>query len=456
VTARVLIVDDDRSMCELLASGLAKRGFECTFTTDGASALDVVGREDLDAVVSDVNMRGMDGLQLSERIVANRPDLPVVVITAFGSLDTAVAALRVGAYDFLTKPFEVDTLARALDRAVADRALRVEVKRLRRALGAREHLDELVGESPQMRKLCELIAQVAPSDASVLITGESGTGKELVARALHRLRGGGPFVAINCSALPEPLLESELFGHTRGAFTDARTDREGMFVQASGGTLFLDEIGDLPMGLQPKLLRALQERWVRPVGGEVEVPFNARVVAATNRDLEAAREEKRFREDLYFRINVLHLKVPPLRDRAGDVELLAQHFAARFAAEAGKPPITLAKAAALKLCAYAWPGNVRELSNCIERAVALLRESEITLADLPEKVRGYRSSHVLIASDDPTELVPLEEVERRYILRVIDAVGGNKSQAARVLGLDRKTLYAKLDRYRGGGHAAEE
>jgi two-component system response regulator HydG len=288
----------------------------------------------------------------------------------------------------------------------------------------------------------------------VLVTGETGTGKELVARALHDRgpRRNGPFVGINCSAVPETLLEAELFGHVRGAFTDASRARPGLFARANGGTLFLDEIGELPLALQPKLLRALQERKVRPVGSDDEVSFDARVVTATNRDLESAVEENRFREDLFFRINVIHVALPPLRARGGDVLVLAQHFVDRYAGQAGKAVSGISAAAAERLMAYAWPGNVRELENCIERAIALTEYEKIAVDDLPEKIRSYRRSHVLVASDDPAELVPLEEVERRYILRVMEAVGGNKTEAAQVLGVGRRTLYRKLEQYgRGGG-----
>ena len=300
-----------------------------------------------------------------------------------------------------------------------------------------------------MKAVYELLERVAESDASVLITGESGTGKEMVARALHRRgrRNAGPFVAVNCAAMPEALLESELFGHVKGAFTDARTARTGLFVKASGGTLFLDEIGELPLPLQPKLLRALQERAVRPVGSDDEVPFQVRLVAATNRDLETAVEERRFREDLFFRINVIHVEMPPLRARGSDVLLLAQHFLVKDAALAGKPVTGISAAAAEKLLAYSWPGNVRELQNCIERAIALTQFHEIAVDDLPERVRAYRGSQIVISADDLGELVPMEEVERRYVLRVLEAVGGSRTRAAKVLGFDRKTLYRKLERY---------
>jgi len=293
------------------------------------------------------------------------------------------------------------------------------------------------------------LLRAAATDATVLISGESGTGKELVARALHEKgrRAGGPFVAVNCGALPETLLESELFGHARGSFTDAHASRAGLLVRATGGTLFLDEIGEAPPGLQAKLLRALEDRRVRPVGGDDERPFDARIVCATNRDLEAEIESGRFRADLYYRINVIRIDLPPLRARGDDVLLLAQRLVAQLARATGKSVAGIAAPAAEKLQAYAWPGNVRELRNCIERAVALTRFEEITVADLPEAIQDYRRSRLVLDLDDPGQLPPLEEVERRYILRVLEAVQGHRTRAAEVLGLDRKTLYRKLERY---------
>jgi two-component system response regulator AtoC len=449
MSGHVLIVDDERSMCEALAAGLAPKGFQTTWTTAASKALDVLATTPVDVVLTDLNMREMNGLELCERVVANRPDVPVVVITAFGSFDTAVAAIRAGAYDFITKPVKLEALVLALERAVQHRTLREEVKQLRQLVGAARAFDEVLGESPAMRRVFELLSRIADSDATVLITGESGTGKEVVARALHHRgrRSQGPFVAINCAAMPETLLESELFGHARGAFTDARAARTGLFVQASGGTLLLDEIGDLPPALQPKLLRALQERAVRPVGGSDEVPFNVRLIATTNRDLESAVEDGRFREDLYFRINVIHVTLPPLRARGSDVLLLAQHFLTQLAAQTGKQVTGLSPAVAERLLSYTWPGNIRELRNCLEHAVALAQYEQINVDDLPEKIRGYRRSHVLVVSDDPSELVPLEIVERRYIERVMEAVGGNKTLAAQTLGIGRKTLYRKLEQY---------
>jgi two-component system, NtrC family, response regulator AtoC len=451
MTGRVLVVDDDREMCDLIASALGKRGFAVASRTSADEAFASMQGEDFDVVVSDLNMRGMSGLELCERIVANRPDIPVVVVTAFGSLQTAVAAIRAGAYDFITKPFEIEVLRLTIERAIGHRALRAEVTRLRRAVAEAQGFEGMIGTSEPMRKVYDLLDRVAETDATVLITGESGTGKELVARALaaRSRRRGGPFVAINCAAVPEALLESELFGHDKGAFTDAKAARKGLFVQASGGVLFLDEIAEMPLSLQPKLLRALQERKVRPLGGDLELAFDARLVAATNRDLDAAVEEGRFREDLFYRINVITVPLPPLRARGTDVLLLAQHYLQHFAAAFAKNVTTLSPGAAEKLASYAWPGNVRELQNCIERAVALARFAEIVVEDLPEKIRSYRRTHVVVASDDPSELVPLEEVERRYILRALESLGGNRTLTARVLGLDRKTLYRKLRSYGG-------
>jgi DNA-binding NtrC family response regulator len=449
MSSRILIVDDDASLCSMLAEGLRLHGFESIWETSAQDALTRASNEDFDVVVTDINMRGMSGIDLCRHIAETRSDVPVVVITAFGSLDTAVAAIRAGAYDFVTKPFDIDAIAIVLERAAKHHQLREEVRRLRQAVSETQRFDELIGASAPMRKVYDLLERLSQSDATVLVTGESGTGKELVARALHRRskRAEGPFVAVNCAAVPEALLESELFGHVRGAFTDAKATHTGLLAQSSGGTFFLDEIGDMPLGLQPKLLRALEERVVRPVGAEKDVSFDARIVAATHRDIESLVEEGRFREDLYYRINVVHLEMPPLRARGGDILLLAQNYVERFASQTAKPIQGISSQAAEKLLAYSWPGNVREIRNCMERAVALTRHTLIAAEDLPEKVRDFMGSHVIVAGNDPSELVPLDEVERRYILKVMDAVRGNKTMAAQVLGLDRKTLYRKLERY---------
>ena len=452
---RVLLVDDDAEMVETTVLGL-RRHADVTGATSGPEALAAMASNDFDVVVTDLNMHGMNGLELCAQIVAVRPDVPVVVITAFGSFESAVSAIRAGAYDYVTKPFQLEALIHVVRRAAQHRALREEVKRLRREADRSAPVDEIIGESDAVKRLRDLIAHVADEGASVLITGESGTGKEIVARALHLAskRREGPFVALNCAAMPEALLESELFGHTKGAFTDAKASRLGLFAEADGGTLFLDEIGDAPLPLQPKLLRALQDRRVRPVGGSSEIAFDARIIAATNRDLEQAVQEGRFREDLYYRLNVIEIALPPLRARGNDVLLLAQRFLERFAAQGKKNVVGLSAPVAERLLAYAWPGNVRELSNCIERAVALARFEEITIDDLPERVRAPVKSARSQGDEAPFEVVPLEEVERRHIFRVLEISGGNKSLAAQLLGVDRKTLYRKLERYnaaQGGG-----
>jgi two-component system response regulator HydG len=447
---KILVVDDDASMTELLSERLRRRQFEVTTAQSAAEARVAFDSAQPDVVVTDLNMPGQSGIQFCEWVVTNRADTPVILITAFGSLDTAVAAIRAGAYDFITKPFEIDVLAIALERAIKHRELRHEVKRLRSLLDTARGMRELLGESPVMRELKELLGRVADSQASVLVTGESGTGKEVVARLLHQKgpRADHPFVALNCAAMPEHLIESELFGHVKGAFTDARSDKVGLLVQANQGTLFLDEIGDMPLSLQPKLLRVLEERKVRPVGGGKEVSFDVRLISATHRDLEDAIVQNQFREDLYFRLNVIQVALPPLRARANDVLLLAQHFVNSFADQTGKAVKGLSPEAAERLSSYAWPGNVRELRNAIERAVALTQHENITVDDLPERIRAYKVSHVLVASQDPEELVNLAEVEKRYIARVLGAVGGNKSTAARILGIDRTTLYKKLQQYK--------
>ena len=452
MTTRIEIVDDEEEMCRTLAAGLRRLGYEPSWSTSPDDAFARVIAGEVDVVATDVRMRGMNGLELTERIVANRPDVPVIVMTAFGSVEAAVATIRAGAVDFLTKPLDADVLAVAIERADAHRRLRAEVKRLERAVEETRRFDELLGASAGMREVYSLIDRVAGSDTTVLVTGESGTGKELVARALHDRgpRRRGPFVAINCAAVPEALLESELFGHAKGAFTDAKERRAGLFADAHGGTLFLDEIGEMPVTMQAKLLRALETRRVRPVGATAEAAFDARIVAATHRDLESAVDEQRFREDLLYRLNVLQVELPPLRARGSDILLLAQHFLRRHAAKAERKVTSLSTAVAEKLLAYAWPGNVRELQNCMERAVALARYEEVVVEDLPPKIRDYARSNVLVAGDAPEELVSMEEVERRYALRVLEAVGGNKNSAARILGWDRKTLYRRLARWGGG------
>ncbi|MEQ8273512.1 MAG: sigma-54 dependent transcriptional regulator [Deltaproteobacteria bacterium] len=443
----VLIVDDDPTLLEMLEDGLVVKGFEVKTATSGQKGLEIATSENVDVIVSDLNMDGMSGLELSEAVAAVK-EIPVIVLTGEASTKAAIEALRLGVYDFLLKPVKLDILVGALRRAVERRQLRLEVEHLRNAVAQTGQFEEIVGESHPMKELVSLVARVAPADVSVLVTGESGTGKELVARALHKRsnRAEGPFVAINCAAMPATLLESELFGHVQGAFTDAKAAKDGLFLQADGGTLFLDEIGDMPMEMQAKLLRALQEQKVRPVGGSEERAFDVRIVAATNKDLDEAVEDGRFREDLFYRVNVVRVPTPPLRARGRDILLLAQHFVDRAAERAKRPIRGISPNAAEKLVTYDWPGNVRELENCIERGVALAQGEQITIDDLPERVQKFET--VAVEPDElGGQLLTVQELERRHIIRVLEAVEGNKTRAAEVLGFDRRTLYRKLERY---------
>ncbi len=446
---RLLLVDDDGEHCEALATTLTLLGYDVEHTTSAREALGRIGRESFAAILTDLGMSEMDGLELCTRILGTRPDTPVIVVSGQGTMDAAVSAMRAGAYDFLVKPIDLGLLTMNVARAVNHHVLQAEVKELQQASLERAALGGLVGGSGVMKRMCDLVARVAASDISVLVEGETGTGKELVAQALHAAgaRRGGPFVALNCSAIPANLLESELFGHVRGAFTGASNGRAGLLVKASGGTLLLDEIGDMPLDMQTKLLRALEERTVRPVGSTEEEPFDARIIAATHRTLEAEVASGRFRQDLYYRINVVRILVPPLREREGDVLRLARHFLERFAAKTGRGEMQLSPGVAAALLRYNWPGNVRELENCMERAVALARSPEVGVEDLAEKILSPRAAPLAVGPRQANEILTLEEVDRRYITRAITLLAGNKSRAAEVLGLDRRTLYRRLEKY---------
>ena len=446
MNGHILVIDDERSMVDLLETDLALRGYKVSGFVSPTVALEALLTTDAQVVLTDLHMPAVNGLQLCERVVANRPDIPVVVMTAFGSMETAIEAIRAGAWDFVTKPVEMELLAVVMDRAIRHHNLQEEVRRLSNKPAPTDRFEEIIGSSPSMQRVFDQIRKIAPTSANVLITGESGTGKELVAQAIHRHsdRKDGPFVGINCAAIPENLLESELFGHAKGAFTDARTERKGLFQQAQGGTLFLDEIGDFPLSLQAKLLRAIEQRTVRPVGGDKEISFDARILTATNRDLEVAVEEGRYREDFYFRINVIQLDLPPLRSRGNDVLLIARSLLQVFAHQMGKSVTDFQASVAERFLNYDWPGNVRELRNVLERAVALTEFEKLIVDDLPERIRDYRQSMFRIDTTNPAELQTLEAVEQHYIQRVLQSVQGNRTEAARILGVDRKTLYRRL------------
>ena len=448
VSEKVLVVDDDGDTRDLLASALHSFSYAVETVESGAEALARLQTESFHIVISDINLVGMSGIELCTTLSATWPELPVIMITGYGNLDVAIAAIRAGAYDFITKPIVMDALRIAVQRAVERQQLRSEVRRLREVVESSQHLDGMIGDSPVIRRVYELIERVAITDASVLIHGETGTGKELVARALHDRspRKSAPFVAMNCAALPTTLLESELFGHARGAFTDARQARTGLFVLANGGTLFLDEIGEMPLEVQAKLLRALQERKVRPVGGDAEVPFDARLISATSQDLDSAVEEKRFRRDLHYRINTVIISTPPLRSRGNDILLLAQHFLKKQAARQDRAVVGMGAAVMRKLLDYDWPGNVRELENCMERAVTLAELSELGVGDLPDKVCQHQPSQLVLNTMNPADLLPLVEMEQRYVRRVLASVMGNKTRAAQILGLERRSFYRRLAR----------
>ncbi len=442
----IIVVDDDVDTANLLRDALVVRGFNAHALTTAEECLGLLAESPAEIVITDVNMPGLSGIELCQRMRRDYPATLMIVITGATGLDTAIEAIRAGAYDYLTKPVKTDALAIAVTRALQHAALKRELLRLRAVADRELPEHQIVGSSPAIARTIEMVERIAASDASVLVTGESGTGKELVARALHRLsnRRDRPFVAINCGAMPAPLLESELFGHVRGAFTDAKQSRPGLFVQAEAGTIFLDEIGEMPLEMQAKLLRVLQERRVRPVGSDTDFPINARVVTATNRNLEREIEEKRFREDLYYRVNVVSIAVPSLRERSSDILLLAQRFLLQQARASRKAVVGLSRGVAEKLLAYDWPGNVRELENCMARAVALCQHTEITIDDLPASIVEHGDAKMVFATSSPVELGTIDELARRYVGQVLAATGGNKSRAAKILGIDRRSLYRRL------------
>jgi DNA-binding NtrC family response regulator len=447
-TASILVVEDDEAMRDLLSEELEDAGFEVAAAGGASAGLEVARSGRFDLVITDLRMPEMDGFDLIRGVMALPEPPHVVMITAFGTIETAIRAVKLGAYDYITKPFEIEELLLVADKALGERVLRSKVARLQREVEDKYGLGNIIANSQSMRDVVALVQRIAGSTASVLITGESGTGKELIARAIHynSTRTNGAFVGVNLAAVPEGLIESELFGHKKGAFTDARADKPGLFVEADGGTIFLDEIGELALPLQAKLLRVLQEHEVRPLGATKNQRVDVRVVAATNKNLEVMLAEGTFREDLYYRLNVIHLDLPPLRSRPEDIVPLAEHVLVMLGAKQTPPRrMRLSPEAQHLMLAYNWPGNVRELMNVLERGVALCQGELISDEDLPPHVREKRPADFLGAA--VARRMTLAELEREFIERVLEDEAGNKTRAAQRLGLDRKTLYRKLDEY---------
>jgi DNA-binding NtrC family response regulator len=440
---RLLVVDDDASVVDYLVEALNEQDFVTHGVTTPANALARLEGAEYDLVIADIEMPGMRGLDLMEEIHSRKPCQLVLLITAFGSIDVAVRAVRAGACDFVTKPFPIEALLLAIERAFRERQMHREIVRLRGAV-SQSDTTGLVAQSPAMRRVLDVARRVGLTDSIVLLTGESGVGKGAVARFLHNQgpRAKGPFVQVNCAALPATLVESELFGVRKGAYTDARSDRPGLFVEASGGTLFLDEIAEMPLETQPKLLQALETGRVRAVGGSSEAPVNVRVIAATNGPLEEAMRERRFRPDLYHRLNVIALEIPPLRQRPEDLEPLIDLFLQQANNKLGRSVIGIAAEARRWLFSHTWPGNVRELANRIERAVALTDHDTLLLEDISLTARPVPGEDVLRAV--ALQELSLARVERAYVQQILTHVQGNKARAARILDIDRKTLYRKL------------
>jgi DNA-binding NtrC family response regulator len=438
---RILFVDDDLEMRQLVIDFFHSEGYRVNEAVNGRDALEHLSSEDYDVVITDLRMQEMDGVSLLREIRATKPQLPVILITAFGTIETAVEAIKEGATNFIPKPLKMQTLKAIVDKAVEQKWLVEENEMLKEELHEKYSFHNLIGKSKPMQQLYDLIKRVAASHTNLLIEGESGTGKELVARALHfnSPRASHPFVAINCSALPETLLESELFGYVKGAFTDAKTTKKGLFEVADGGTLFLDEISSMPLGLQAKILRTLQDGEIRPLGHTQNRKVDVRILAATNKDLEKAIDEGTFREDLFYRLNVIRLVLPPLRDRKEDIPLLVQHFLKHYVRLNDKKITGFDPAAMSYLMNANWRGNVRELENAIERAVVLSRGETITTADLVQMSRTTRKGKF----DFGGAFLPLKEMERIYIDKVLESVGGNKERAAQILGVSSRTLYRR-------------
>ncbi|MEX5215636.1 MAG: sigma-54 dependent transcriptional regulator [Nitrospiraceae bacterium] len=449
---KILVVDDEPSLRDVLGIMLKKAGYTTTLAADGEEAVSQLNKEIYDLVITDLKMPGVGGMEVLKAVKSASPDTVVLVVTAFGSPDTAVEAMKLGAYDYLTKPFQVDEVQLIIRNALEKRRLSTENLLLKRAMASHSSLSNIIGQSDAMQQVFDVISKVADTRSNVLICGESGTGKELVARAIHynSARSQMPFVAVNCSAMPETLLESELFGHMKGSFTGAMANKAGLFEIANGGTIFLDEIGDMTMATQVKLLRVIQEREFRRVGGTQDVKVDVRIVAATNRDLERAVAEGTFREDLYYRLDVIPIRLPPLRMRTGDIPLLVQHFLERFSKESGKPSPSVTPDAVEALVSHEFRGNVRELENLIERAVAFSTGGPITADDVRAWLHKPAATQAY-PTDLPPEGLDLEglicKIEKDLLMKALERSGWVKKKAARLLQLNTRSFRYRLEKY---------
>jgi len=447
--ARILVVDDDAAMCQLLTDLLRDDGYHVEVANDGESAIEKYQKSSYALTITDLMMPKMKGTELVKRLREIDNGALVLLITAFGTIESAVEAMRAGAFHYVTKPFHNDEILIQVKRGLEQKALHAELKRLRTEVQARDLFQNIIGQSEAMEQVLEMTVQVADLPANILIEGESGTGKELIARAIHQnsSRATGPFVAVNCAAIPETLLESELFGYVRGAFTDARRDRRGLFQEASGGILFLDEISEIPLALQAKLLRLLEDKEVRPLGANQSEKIDARVVSASNRNLAEQVQGGKFRQDLFYRLNVIRIELPALRQRRNDIPLLVNHFLQKFASSANHRVDGVAADAMAALKAYEWPGNIRELEHTLERAVLLGKGSVIGIDDLPVEI-GKRAEQEIVLAQAMVKHFTLADLEREYIGKVLETTQGNKTEAAKILGVDRTTLYRKLEEYK--------
>ena len=444
----ILVVDDEQSMCDFMEIMLKKEGYDVDITLGACEAIQMASSKNYDLIIADLMMPEMSGLELLKRVKKNCPHQDFVVMTAFASVESVKEAMKEGAIDYITKPFKVDEIKLVIEKTISRKRLKTENENLKKQLKDNYSFDRFIGQSPEIINLKKLAKRISNTDSTVLIRGESGTGKDLIAKAIHAWSGrsSGPFVAINCAALPETLLESELFGYRKGAFTGAIKDKDGLFRVADGGTLFLDEVGNTSHAIQVKLLRVLEDKTITPVGDTRPIQVDVRLISATNADLEAEVKAGHFRPDLFYRLNVIPIQIPPLRERADDIALLVNHFVDKYCRRNNQPPRKLTPEVMAALHKYDWPGNVRELENSIERALLLAKGDIIDVGDFPKRI--FENEPESVVSEETPKTPTLESIEKAYIYYIMKQTGGKKAKAARLLGIDNSTLYRKLERYR--------